>query len=76
MTVRQGRKLRDALLITGTVVMLLSALLRREPLFVIGAVIAFAALIPHFLFNKCPHCKRQLGRSEGDFCQFCGKPLD
>lgn len=74
MSVKKGRKLRDLLLILGTVVMLLGSL--HEALFTVGAVIAFSSLLPHFLFNRCPHCGKQLGKNEGEFCQFCGKPLE
>ncbi len=74
MSVKKGRKLRNLLLILGTVVMLLGSL--HEALFTVGAVIAFSSLLPHFLFNRCPHCGKQLGKNEGEFCQFCGKPLD
>lgn len=74
MTVKKARKLRDALLIIGIIIMLLGCL--YEALAVIGMIVAFSCLIPHFLFNKCPHCGKQLGRNEGDFCQYCGQPLD
>ncbi len=74
MSVKKGRKLRNLLLILGTVVMLLGSL--HEALFTVGAVIAFSSLLPHFLFNRCPHCGKQLGRAGGDFCQFCGEALE
>ena len=74
MTIKKARKLRDTLLICGIIVMLLAYI--YDPLLIVGAIIAFSALIPHFLFNKCPHCGKQLGRNEGDFCQFCGKSLN
>lgn len=74
MTVKKARKLRDRLLIVGFAVMLLAYL--YEPIFIVGMIVAFSSLIPHFLFNKCPHCGKQLGRNDGDFCQFCGKPID
>lgn len=47
-----------------------------QPFFYLGGVIACSCLIPHFLYNKCPHCGKQLGRNEGDFCQHCGKRID
>nr|WP_298060215.1 hypothetical protein [uncultured Blautia sp.] len=74
MTVKKARKLRDTLLIAGTVMMLLGYL--YKPFFMVGVIVAFLCLIPHFLFNKCPHCGKQLGRNEGEFCQFCGKHID
>ncbi|MGI6689673.1 MAG: DUF7575 domain-containing protein [Christensenellales bacterium] len=47
-----------------------------EPLFYIGIVITFSCLIPHFLYNKCPHCGKQLRGNEANFCQYCGKRID
>ena len=74
MSVKKARKLRYTLLIVGFFIMLLAYI--WEPFCVIGGIVTFSSLIPHFLFNKCPHCGKQLGRNEGDFCQFCGKQLD
>ena len=74
MTVKKARKLRDILLIVGAIMMLLGYY--GKPIGIIGIIVAFSCLIPHFLFNKCPHCGKQLGRNEGEFCQFCGKPID
>lgn len=75
MTVKKARKLRDTLLIVGAVVMLLGGYL-YEPLFIVGVIVAVSCLIPHFLCNKCPHCGKQLGKNEGEFCQFCGERFD
>lgn len=74
MSVKKARKLRNALLIAGFFIMLLAYI--WEPFFVIGVVVTFSCLIPHFMYNRCPHCGKQLGKNEGDFCQFCGKKLD
>ena len=74
MDVKKARKLRDTLTIAGLIVILFGSI--YQPLLVIGCIIAFSGLIPHFLYNKCPHCGRQLGRNEGEYCQYCGKALD
>lgn len=74
MPVKKARKVRDCLLVVGAVIMLLAYI--WEPFIAIGAVIATSCLIPHFLFNKCPRCGKNLGRSEGDYCPFCGKSID
>ena len=74
MTGKQARKLRDILLITGGIVVLLAYI--WEPLFVIGAILASSCLIPHFLFNRCPHCGKQLGMGYGAYCPFCGGSID
>lgn len=74
MKARQAQKLRDALFIIGILMMLCAGIF--EPLTIIGAVIAFSGFIPHFLYNKCPCCGKQLGRNDGGYCQHCGKALD
>ena len=74
MKVKEAQKLRDTLFIVGIIIMLCAGIF--EPLTVIGAVIAFSGLIPHFLYNKCPSCGKQLGRNDGKYCQHCGKALD
>lgn len=74
MPVKKARALRDRLLLAGFVVMLLAYV--YQPLLYVSGAIAFSCLIPHFLFNRCPHCGKQLGRNEGDFCQYCGKRID
>ena len=74
MNVRKAQRLRDMLLLIGFFMMLGAYI--YEPLFHPGMVVAFSCLIPHFLWNKCPHCGKQLGRNEGEFCQFCGGRID
>ncbi len=74
MTVKQARKVRDVLMYGGIIIMLLAYV--WQPSFYVGAVVAFSCLIPHFLYNKCPHCGKQLGRNEGRYCQHCGKQID
>ena len=74
MNVRKAQKLRNTLLIIGLIIMLAGYL--WEPFMIIGAIVMFAGLIPHFLYNKCPHCGKQLGRNEAAFCQYCGGQID
>lgn len=74
MTVKKARKIRDILIFAGLITMLLAYF--YEALFYLGLVLAFSGLIPHFLYNKCPHCGKQLGRNSGVFCQFCGNKTD
>ena len=74
MKVKQARKVRDILSIAGIVIMLCGY--AYDPLLIVGGVVAFSCLIPHFLYNKCPHCRRQLGRNHGRYCQYCGKEID
>ena len=74
MTIKRARRVRNVLVIAGAGVMLLAYI--WEPFIYIGAITVFSCLIPQFLFIKCPHCGKQLGENEGEFCQFCGKRLD
>lgn len=62
------------LFLAGVVITLLGY--GNETVFNVGMIVSSAALIPVFLFNKCPHCGRWLGRSSGKFCPHCGRPLD
>ena len=74
MAPRKACKLRDTLFVVGFIIMLGAYV--YEPLIVIGAIVMFSGLIPHFLYNKCPSCGKQLGRNDGEYCQYCGKELD
>ncbi len=71
---KKARKLRDILLTAGFLITLGAYI--YEPLAICGVVVMCSCLIPHFLFYKCPHCGRLLGRNEGKYCQFCGNSLD
>ena len=74
MRVQNARKLRDTLFIIGFFIMLGSYI--YVPLIYVGTIIMLSGLIPHILYNKCPHCRRQLGRNDGEFCQHCGGKLE
>lgn len=74
MNYRKAAKLRDTLMIVGTVVMLLAYI--WEPFIIIGAIITVSCLVPHFLYYRCPYCEKHLGRSAGPYCPNCGKRLD
>lgn len=74
MKARDAQRLRDLLLLAGFIIMLASYLLK--PIFIIGLIVAISCLIPDFLYNKCPHCKKRLGRNEAQFCQHCGGKID
>lgn len=74
MKARDAQRLRDSLLLAGFIIMLASYLFK--PIFIIGLIVAISCLIPDFLYNKCPHCKKRLGRNEAQFCQHCGGKID
>lgn len=74
MNVRKAQKLRNMLLLIGIFMMLGSYF--YEPMLVSGVIVACSCLIPHFLYNKCPHCGKQLGNNESKCCQHCGGHID
>ena len=74
MTAKKAQKWRDVLGITGALIM--SAGYFADFLVIIGAIVLFSALIPDFLYNKCPHCKKHLGRNEGNYCHHCGAKIE
>ena len=73
MKAKTARKVRNLLLIIGLAMMALGS--ASESVSIAGRIAAISSLIPHFLFNKCPHCGKQLGRNEEDTCQHCGKTI-
>ncbi|MBQ4040075.1 MAG: hypothetical protein IJC91_02965 [Oscillospiraceae bacterium] len=75
MSVKSARKLIAIILIAGFILSLIGGYV-YEPLFIAGMIVMVCSLIPHFLFNKCPHCGKNLGRNAGRFCQFCGKEYE
>ena len=74
MKVRNAQKLRDTLMFAGLAIMLAGSI--HIALSIIGAVVAFSGLVPHFLWNRCPCCGKQLGRNDGNFCHHCGGEID
>lgn len=71
---KKAQKLRDILAIVGIVIMICGYI--YGPLLIVGGIVTFSCFVPHFLYNKCPYCGKQLGRNEGKYCQHCGKELD
>ena len=74
MNVRDAQNLRNKLFIIGGLIMLSGYL--YSPLMIVGIIVMFSGLIPDYLYNKCPHCGKRLGRNEADYCQFCGGKID
>lgn len=75
MKVKHARILTLTILIIGFIIIMLGSYL-YEPLLIVGAIVTVSSLIPHFLYNKCPHCGRHLGRNRGRFCQYCRKEVE
>ena len=74
MKVRDARGWRDLLLIIGILTVLAGEV--WFPLAVIGFIVVLSGLVLDFLYNKCPHCGKHLGRNTGDFCHNCGGKID
>lgn len=75
MPIKKAGKLRDGLLIAGALMMACLPYI-WIPFFYIGMAASCSCLIVQFIFLRCPHCNKHLGRCEGDFCPFCGERLD
>jgi len=75
MKIKDARVLRDTLMIAGFVIML-AGYLFGTICTILGAVVMISCLIPDFLYNKCPHCQKRLGRNEGKYCQHCGGKIE
>ena len=49
----------------------------ESPLFYLLTAVGFAATLFFGWFNRCPSCKRGLGRTSwfAEYCPYCGEPL-
>ena len=74
MKVSTARNLKDILLLVGIILMFCREI--YAPFLIVGGIITLFGFMVHFRYNKCPYCKRQLGRADGDYCQYCGHALD
>ena len=74
MKVKSARVLTVIILIVGMIITQLANL--YEPFRTIGVIVVLSCLIPAFLYNRCPYCKKYLGKSDGDFCPYCGKEIE
>lgn len=74
MKVREAQKLRNTLLLVGFLIMIAGYV--WTPFTIIGVVVTCSCIVPDFLYNKCPHCGRRLGRNEGEICHHCGERID
>lgn len=71
---KRARKLICFLFVAGVLILLLSYI---HIIFLpIGLVVAASSIVPNILFNKCPHCGRNLGTSAGDYCPYCGNYIE
>ena len=62
----------------GALALLLIALaggFKSPALFMAGLAAFVAVGLVDFIFKRCPHCGKHLGRDSGIFCPHCGKKL-
>lgn len=41
-----------------------------------GIIIIIWDFIGYCILARCPHCRALLWRQDGDYCQYCGQPID
>ena len=66
------RRIYAAVLIVCTIVILLGAALRSAAMMYTAAPVMLADLVFYFIWYRCPHCGRHLGRAWGAYCPYCG----
>ena len=69
------KKVRVIFLIALLPALLLTVIggnIQSKPVMFTGIGIALLALIFYWIWYRCPHCGRHLGRSWGEFCPWCG----
>ena len=73
---KEAAKLRDIILLTGFVIALLGYI--SKTVLIIGIIIMFLSLVPHFLWYRCPCCKKVLSKPnyKGGFCPHCGEKIE
>ena len=63
-------------LVAGAIISGLGSTNGTQWLAILGMVIMCGGLIIKVLYCRCPHCGGFIGRSSGEFCQYCGKKLE
>ena len=75
MNLYQTNLLIIALGVAALLLIALASAFKSPPLFVAGLLAFVAVVLVDFVFKRCPHCGKHLGRDSGIFCPFCGKKL-
>lgn len=75
MDLQKSRLLRMLFGTLGLILLPLGAALGSAVL-IYGAFISYiAAVFIWFAYNRCPHCRKRLGRSTSLYCPYCKKKL-
>lgn len=64
--------------ILGTFTLLLTPLgvwLKSSAVLYAGLTCYILVVLVWFRLNRCPHCRRHLGRHTGRYCPYCGEKL-
>ena len=69
---KEAAKLQIIIMAVGFVITLLGYI--SKTIFIVGLVLMASSLVPHFLWYRCPSCKKVL--DGGDYCKFCGEKIE
>ncbi len=81
MTLRQTRRVVNALAISSFACAVLAYLASGHPalsvaLLILSLLLCAGLVGINLTCWRCPHCGKSLGRDTGKFCQHCGKELN
>lgn len=75
MTLAQARLLMFLFGVLAIVLLPLGCILKSEALLYVGLIGFCLAVLVRLLFNRCPHCRKQLKQHTGLRCPYCGEKL-
>lgn len=73
---RQKLWLYLGIVLLGGLIAMLGALMEKMWLMHLGVALMVLDLIGYLILARCPHCGKMLWRQDGEYCQYCGRPLD
>lgn len=75
LTLGQARLVTGVLALLALALLPLASALDSEGLLYAGLLCFVLAVLVWFACNRCPHCRKHLGRSTGLYCPRCKKRL-
>lgn len=75
LTLGQARLATGVLALLALALLPLASALDSEGLLYAGLLCFVLAVLVWFACNRCPHCRKHLGRSTGLYCPRCKKRL-
>jgi len=76
LTLKRTQTLFIFAFLLALLLLLFGGTLDSAPLLIISFILIALDMIMYFIFWRCPHCARYLGRDVGEFCTHCGKKLE